>query len=81
MRPIIIALAMLTAAACSDAQSSLAALKAAGYSNIAITGWEPFSCGQDDTFSTGFTADNPKGERVRGVVCCGLMFKACTIRH
>lgn len=38
MRPIIIALAMLTAAACSDAQSSLAALKAAGYSNIAITG-------------------------------------------
>lgn len=27
-----------------------------------------------------FVAKNPQGKPVSGVVCCGLAFKACTVR-
>lgn len=38
-----------------------------------------FACADYET-ATPFTAVNPQGERVEGVVCCGLWMKACTIR-
>lgn len=76
-----VALAALVAlGACSDADETRRTLKSAGYSNIQTTGWSAFSCGKDDTYSTGFVATNPSGQRVEGVVCCGLVFKGCTIR-
>lgn len=58
--------------------SSTKTLVKSGYTDIEITGWLPFSCG-DDTFSTGFTATNPQGQPVEGVVCCGIL-KACVVR-
>lgn len=54
-------------------------LQKSGYTNIEVTGFSPFSCGEDDTFSTGFRADNPQGQRVEGTVCCGML-KSCTVR-
>ena len=80
MREIFLAAVLLLMMGCGSApERSTTALKKAGYSKIEITGWEPFECGQDDTYSTGFVADNPVGTRVSGVVCCGL-WKNCTIR-
>ena len=64
---------------CTDESSSRHALESSGYTDIQITGWEPFSCLDSDTFATGFTAKNPQGTSVSGVVCCGWM-KNCTIR-
>lgn len=65
---------------CSNHRDSNRALEAAGYTNITTHGWAPMSCGQGDTYSTSFTATNPVGRRVKGVVCCGFAFKNCTIR-
>jgi hypothetical protein len=73
----IIALAVL--GGCSDAPTTERALRQAGYRNIEITGWSPFGCGRDDTFSTGFKATAPSGERISGVVCSAY-FKGATIR-
>lgn len=64
---------------CTDESGSRTALVSAGYSNIHLTGYRWFGCGEDDGYHTGFTATNPAGVRVSGVVCCGLM-KGCTIR-
>lgn len=65
---------------CSDEESSRRTLQQAGYKNIRITGWEMWGCGEDDTYTTGFTAQNPAGQTVSGVVCCGSWGKGCTIR-
>jgi len=76
----ILGLLLTLSLACVNEDDSLRTLQSAGYTNIQITGWKPFSCGKDDTYSTGFTAKNPAGVKVTGVVCCGLMFKSCTVR-
>jgi hypothetical protein len=55
-------------------------LQAEGYTQIKTTGGgHGWSCG-DDGSATGFTATGPGGGRVDGVVCCGLVVKACTVR-
>ena len=46
---------------------------------VKFTGYDAFSCSQDDTFHTGFVAKNPKGDTVKGTVCCGVL-KSCTVR-
>jgi hypothetical protein len=65
--------------ACSDEGRTIRTLQQSGFTEITTTGYEPFSCGRDDDFSTGFKAKNPSGAVVTGVVCCGLM-KGCTVR-
>lgn len=50
-----------------------------GYTDIELTGYSWFACGQDDAFSTGFVATSPAGKRVEGTVCAGW-FKGATIR-
>lgn len=65
---------------CTDSSSSRETLQKAGFTDITITGWSPFSCGEDDTYSTGFSAKNPNGQMVEGVVCCGMIVKSCTVR-
>lgn len=64
---------------CTNDEGARDALDAAGYTDITLNGYGWFSCG-DDAFSTQFTATNPRGKKVSGVVCCGFA-KACTIRH
>lgn len=50
-----------------------------GYTQIELKGVALFSCSDDDGFSRKFTAINPRGERVDGTICCGLL-KSCTVR-
>lgn len=73
-------IASLFMAGCTDETGSRKALNNAGFTDIQITGFEPFVCGKDDTYATGFTATNPVGRRVSGTVCCGVWDKGCTIR-
>lgn len=65
---------------CTDDRETVRTLHAAGFTDVHTTGWEPFMCGESDTFKTGFVATNPAGARVKGAVCCGFMFKGCTVR-
>lgn len=77
---IVLIICLYALMACSDYDRSRKTLESAGFTDIVITGYEPFSCSDDDTYSTGFNAKNPKGVVVDGVVCCGVV-KACTIRY
>lgn len=74
-------LVLMTLSGCSDEREAKRCLEAAGYTKINTTGWAPLSCSEDDTFSTGFTAINARGDRVEGVVCSSLVLKGCTVRH
>jgi len=79
----LVALVVLVSAsigACTNASSAKHALEAQGLTDVTITGYKPLTCGQSDWSSTGFEATNAQGARVTGVVCCGLVFKNCTIR-
>lgn len=78
---VILAVLALSLTACTDEESSRRALEAQGFKDITFTGYDMWSCGEDDTYSTGFTATNVNGQRVSGTVCCGLVAKACTIRY
>lgn len=73
-------LAGLVALACTDTTATVRTLESAGFTEVQTLGWSPLSCGKDDTSSTGFRAKNVKGQTVEGVVCCGLVFKNCTVR-
>ena len=80
MKKIIGIIATTLALGCSAPDRTIDTLEKGGFSEIKTTGWEVWGCGEDDTFSTGFEATNANGERVSGVVCCGLVAKSCTIR-
>lgn len=71
---------VLMALGCTDEHSTRRALDAEGMTEVEVTGYDYWACGGDDWFHTGFTATNPQGRRVDGVVCCGLVFKNCTVR-
>lgn len=77
---VIVGICSITITACSDRPTAERALRAAGYSDIVLTGWGPFAgCGNEDAFVTKFTAKGPTGVPVSGVVCSGV-FKSSTIR-
>lgn len=80
MKKIMIVAACVFLTACSDSDTAVKALKGAGYSDIRTTGYSWFSCGKDDTFSTGFVAKGPTGVEVKGAVCSTLITKGATIR-
>ncbi len=66
---------------CTNPEGAREVLEGAGYTNVKITGWHPFSCSsEDDMFATGFEAVGPTGKPVQGTVCEGLIFKDSTIR-
>lgn len=54
-----------------------------GYTNIREDGTAIFGCSEDDSIlvSRNITATNSNGKDVNLAVCCGLIFKGCTIRH
>ena len=79
------ALAMLGLAvglcACTDNTSKVSGeLAAYGFTNVETQGYDAFVCGKDDNFATKFTATNPQGNKVAGVLCSGLM-KGSTVRN
>lgn len=69
---------LVNLSSCTDEAAARRTLDDEGYTDVQITGFRWFGCG-DDT-STGFTAKNTKGKPVDGVVCCGYLMKACTVR-
>ena len=85
MKKTIIALGLgliaIIATGCTDENATRSTLQKSGYTDIEITGYSWFECGKDDTFHTGFKAKNPHGDVVEGTVCCGMVFKGCTIRY
>ena len=82
MKKVILWIIVLTLilSGCVSEKNTLKTLDSAGFEEAEITKWKPFSCGQDDWFKTGFKAKNSNGKEVTGTVCCGLIFKDCTIR-
>ncbi len=72
-------LAILALLGCTNESSSRKTLDAMSFTEIEFSGYDPFSCSDDDMFATGFRALNSKGVRVSGTVCCGV-FKNCTVR-
>lgn len=56
------------------------AVEAQGFTEVQIGDWAPASCADSDDVARHFTAKNVQGEPVAGVICCGLVLKACTIR-
>jgi hypothetical protein len=51
----------------------------AGFTNVQVGGYAWGECGEGDIYATEFTAVNPQGLAVSGVVCCGS-YKRCTVR-
>jgi hypothetical protein len=69
----------LLGAGCTRPNDTRRVLEQSGYTQIEITGWRPFAADEKDTFSTGFSATAPNGQRVTGAVCSGW-FKGNTVR-
>lgn len=65
---------------CEDREGAHRALKGAGFTEIELGPWKWLACGSGDVFNNSFKAINPRGQRVSGVVCCGL-WKRCTVRY
>jgi hypothetical protein len=65
---------------CSNSNDANKALTAMGFTDIQTTGYKWFACSDDDWYHTGFTATNPQGMQVSGVVCSGFFFKNSTVR-
>lgn len=63
----------------TNPEASARALRGLGMHGVRLGGHGWFACGGDWS-STEFQALNASGDAVRGVVCCGLVFKACTVR-
>ena len=73
------AFAAATVSGCTAPDTAYRTLESSGYTDIQLTGYKPFSCSKDDTFSTGFVAKNPRGQVVEGTVCSGWL-KNGTVR-
>lgn len=66
-----------------DAGRATDVITGAGYTDIQLGDAAAYRCGSDDEWSRTFTATNPSGRSVSGVVCCGFegCGKSCTIRY
>jgi len=79
MKRYILLAAALSLLACTAPDMSTETLHKAGFTQITTGGYAFFTCGDDYTFSTKFSAKNPNKEWVDGAVCCGIL-KGCTIK-
>lgn len=66
-------LAVLSLTACTDTPGATRALYQQGYTEIEITGYSAFGCGEDYTFATEFKAVSTAKIPVTGVVCSGFL--------
>lgn len=78
MKKALIAISILIGS-CTNPSHTKDILTNEGYTDIVLTGYEPFMCSERDTYSTGFCATNMNGKRVCGAVCGGIG-KGYTIR-
>lgn len=65
--------------ACTDEDRTRDTLHKAGFTSVKTGGSAWGSCSRGDHYATEFVATNPAGQRVGGVVCCGV-WKSCTVR-
>lgn len=75
-----IPLTLLFLVGCTDSSGAKRILEAQGFTNIETTGYALTGCSDDDQYQTGFKAKGATGKTVEGVVCCGLVWKNCTVR-
>lgn len=78
---VVIAMVLVLGYPHHNVEDTVRTLEDQGYSEVEIReegGW--WECGKGDFYKTPFQATNPKGKRVNGIVCCGLLFKSCTLR-
>ncbi|EON11938.1 hypothetical protein [Pandoraea sp. SD6-2] len=80
MRLVALAALLALLSACTDSDTARRALTGAGYTDIHIDGYSFYGCGDNDDFSTAFTATGPTGVQVTGAVCSSFLTKAATIR-
>lgn len=80
MKHLIVLLAVLALAGCTDPNNAYRVLSNSGYTNISVGGYDWLNCSKDDFYHTSFYATSPSGQSVNGVVCAGLFFKGSTIR-
>lgn len=70
----------LLVAGCTSNNKTVETLEKMGFTEVKPKGYDMFSCSEDDFTSTKFEAKNPLGQTVEGTVCCGMIFKNCTVR-
>lgn len=81
MKKIIFAVLFATiTAGCTNEPKATEILQKNGYTNIEMTGYNPFACSEDDFYHTGFKAKSISGQIIEGTVCGGILFKGSTIR-
>ena len=80
MKTVLIFLLAIFICGCTNSNDAKRALKASGFTDIKMTGYQWFACSQDDFYHTGFIATNAQGKQVKGTVCSGLLFKNATVR-
>lgn len=65
--------------ACTNEDGTYRALSNLGMYDIKTTGYEPFACSKEYSYSTGFVAKNSQNQRVKGTVCCTFL-DSCSVR-
>ena len=79
MKRVILVGLLFLGAGCTSEEKTRETLTAAGFRDIQVQGYALWGCSDSDDFATKFSATNPTGLIVNGVVCCGWL-KSCTIR-
>lgn len=77
-KTLLICLAM-TFVSCTAPDQARRVLDESGYSEVQLTGYRWFTCGENDVYHDGFIARGPTGRSVKGTICAGW-FKGATIR-
>lgn len=57
-----------------------AAIEAFGFTNVKITGPALYGCGRDYSLADEFTGVGPRGHKVEGVVCGGIIVKGWSVK-
>jgi hypothetical protein len=82
LRTFLFGLAIFALGGCVVSEGKAAeVLVGAGFKPVRFLGYQFGVCGEDDVKNIGFIATNFKGQEVRGTLCCGGLFKGCTIRY
>lgn len=78
----LVLLVMLFAIGGSDTPNYAGIVQSQGYTNVNIGDSAWMGCGKEDSVFTSvhFNALGVDRRPVSGVICCGLIFKSCTVR-
>lgn len=81
MKRLMLAAALaMTVSGCTQPDKAEDLLRKQGFTDIQMTGYDFFSCSEDDQYHDGFRAKTVTGETIEGTVCSGLFFKGATVR-